>query len=92
MPKKILDNPDIFQKNYAWKYEQECRLVIRLSDKWRKKAESEKLGMVCIDLKNGSLKIMRERGIVRSPIYCGGVESGHLSKLAGSVEWDIETK
>lgn len=39
----VLDDPGVFHKNYAWKYEKECRLVVRLSEKWKMEAAKNNL-------------------------------------------------
>ena len=85
----IMKNDDVFCKNIAWEYEKECRLVIRLSESWKKRAAKEKLNAICITLDKSSLNKMRNRGLTRSPIYCGDVEIGTPSNLTGAVKWEI---
>ncbi len=85
----VLDHSDIFPKNYAWSYEKECRLIVRLSDKAEKWAEKEKRPFVRLTMSAQSLKKMNEDRIVRSPIYKGRAEYGALSALTGSVNWEL---
>ena len=87
--KEILNHEDIFYKNYAWEYERECRLIVRLSEKWKKQASDEKLDTICIKLSNEALTKMRKRDITRSPVYCGGAENGKKSILSGSIKWEL---
>ncbi len=46
--KQIISNKDIFVKNYAWAYERECRLVIRLSRNLNSRAKKDGLNTICI--------------------------------------------
>ncbi len=85
----VLDHSDIFPKNYAWSYEKECRLIVRLSDKAEKWAEKENRPFIRLTMSAQSLRKMKENRIVRSPIYTGGVEYGVPSELAGSVKWNL---
>ena len=84
-----LENKNIFYKNYAWSYEKECRLVVRLKEKWRIKAEQEKLTSVRIRLSPASLKKMNEGRLYRSPVYCGGADNGKNSRHCGEVKWSL---
>lgn len=84
-----LENDEIFCKNVAWGYEKESRLIIRLKEKWRILSRKEQLCVVRITLGKKALTKMRKRGIIKSPIYSGGVDFGELSKLSGTVKWDL---
>ncbi len=80
---------DIFIKNYAWEYERECRLLVRLNLKWQKIAEQEGLNTICVVLSNKAIIKMRKRDLIRSPIYNGKVDNGKNSVLSGKVNWNI---
>ncbi|MCQ2496025.1 MAG: hypothetical protein MJ131_05480 [Lachnospiraceae bacterium] len=85
----ILVHDDIFCKNYAWSYEVESRLVLRLSDEINKIAQNEKLTSIRITLPDKYLNRMRKDRLIRSPLYTEGVETGRLSELNKNVIWDI---
>lgn len=87
--KSVLEHDDIFHKNYAWAYEKETRLVVRLSEKWHAYAEGNELSTIQIRLSNSSINKMKDKRLVRSPIYRGGVSYGELSELNGDVDWNI---
>ena len=86
---EILNDPSVYYKNFAWKYEQECRLVIKLKEKWRLLANDEKMNQVRIALTKKSLSKMGEDRLIRSPIFSGKVEYGEKSQLTGNVDWDL---
>ena len=86
---RILDNDDVFYKNVAWQYEKECRLIVRLSEYWEKKATNENIGIISITLSNKMINRMRKRGLVKSPVYEGDSEFGIPSTLVGTVEWKL---
>lgn len=87
--KSLLWNKDIVSKNYAWSYERECRLSLRLSDACKIRINMESLKAVCIDVSEPALRKMRIDRLIRSPIYSGGAEAGLESDLSGSVKWSI---
>ena len=83
-----LEGEDVFYKNYAWAYEKECRLVLRLPHSWSMKAKKEDLTHVRLQIDEKQLRKMRER-IVRSPVYAGSADFGKRSVLCGDVDWVI---
>ena len=85
----ILDHKDIVHKNIAWRYEQECRLIIRLPQRWEAKAREEGLHDIKILLPAASYRKMANNRLTRSPIYCGRVENGLPSSLTGKVNWKL---
>lgn len=86
--KAFLDDEDVFYKDYAWAYERECRLVIKLL-KNRKLAEDKECDTASIPLSDKSILEMKNNNPVRSPIYTGKIDEGVMSDLTGSVEWDL---
>ena len=87
--KSVIENMDIFIKNYAWSYERECRLVVKLSEKMKKRVKKDELNTICIPFTEKMMSDMRKRDLVRSPIYDGGVDYGTDSELFGNVEWNL---
>lgn len=87
--KKILENKDIFYKNYGWSYEKECKLTVRLSDDLSALSSKENLGIIRIHLSPSAKRKMNEERLYRSPIFTGGVSVGKESLLTGGIEWDI---
>ncbi len=85
----ILDDPDVFHKNYAWSYEKECRYVIKLTEKWNVIARKEKLTSIRVKMSSSSIKKMSEERLVRSPVYSGGVACGVISSLTNEVDWNL---
>ncbi len=80
---------DIFYKDYAWSYEKECRLVVKLMGDWIEIAQKEELSAICVQVSREARKRIKDNDIVRSPVYAGGVECGKLSTLTGRVDWKI---
>mgnify|MGYP002734926208 CR=1 FL=1 len=85
----VLEDPEVFHKNYAWSYEKECRYVIKLKEKWNVTAKKEGLTFVRVKMSNSSIKKMSEDRLVRSPVYSGGVAFGVCSALLGDVDWNL---
>lgn len=85
----VLEDPEVFYKNYAWSYEKECRYVINLKEKWNITAKKEGLTNIRVKMSNISIKKMSEDRLVRSPVYSGGVACGVRSALSGDVEWNL---
>lgn len=85
--REMLAHKDIFFKKYPWSYEQECRLVVRLSDEWQMKAVENDLSNVRLKLPKDVLAKMKEDRLIRSPIYSGLVGYGVKSSLTGEVDW-----
>ena len=85
----ILEDSEIFHKNYAWSYEKECRYVIKLKEKWNVTAKKEGLTSIRVKMPNSSIRKMSESRLVRSPVYSGGVACGVCSELSGDVVWDL---
>lgn len=86
---EVLNDPRVYYKNHAWKYEQECRLVVKLKEKWRLFANDEKLDQVRIGLTTKSLGKMRKDRFVRSPVFSGKIDYGEKSQLTGKVDWNL---
>lgn len=85
----VLDDPGVFHKNYAWKYEKECRLVVRLSEKWKMEAAKNNLTQIRIVIPGRIMRKVDEKRLVRSPIYRGKCSYGIKSQLAEGVKWDL---
>ena len=85
--REMLAHKDIFFKKYPWSYEQECRLVVRLSDEWQMKAVENDLSNVRLKLPKDVLAKMKEDRLIRSPIYSRRVGYGVKSSLTGEVDW-----
>ena len=82
---KILNNDQIFTKNYAWSYEKECRIVV----KPKVNIQDESCSIIRIKLSQKSIAKLNEDRIIRSPIYKGKVSYGRDSDLVGKVNWDL---
>lgn len=85
----MLEDPEVFHKNYAWSYEKECRYVINLKEKWNVIAKKEGLTIIRVKISNSSIKKMSKDRLVRSPVYSGGVACGVCSALSGDVDWNL---
>lgn len=85
----ILEDPDVFHKNYAWSYEKECRYVIKMKEKWNVIAKRENLQSIRVKMSASSRKKMSEERLIRSPVYVGGVSCGTNSTLTNDVEWNL---
>ena len=85
----IIDHEDICIKNISWSYERECRLVVRLKQRWCLKAKEEGLNTIQIRLSAESLRKMNKDRLIRSPIYQGLAEDGKDSELTGTVKWNL---
>lgn len=86
----IVDHDEVFHKNVAWKYENECRLIIKPSAEWRTKAIKDKLDAIRIVLPEKDRKELCRDRLIRSPVYSGTTDYGLKSTLAGSVNWDLD--
>ena len=86
---RLLEDPDVFHKNYAWSYEKECRYVIKLKEKWNVIAKRENLAFIRVKMSASSRKKMSEDRLIRSPVYSGGVACGASSSLTNDVEWNL---
>ena len=90
--KSFMENADkmIFYKDYAWHYEMECRLVVKIDPKHDKLIESadteDTYPAVRIKLSNSTLSELKKR-LTRSPIYNGKSTIGKPSVLHGNVDW-----
>ena len=85
----ILNDPDVFHKNYAWAYEKECKYIIKLKNNWSATAKKEGLTSIRVKMPSSSLNKMSEERLVRSPVYSGGVACGVCSDLTNDVDWDL---
>ncbi len=83
--REILNDTDIFTKHFAWNYEKECRMILRLQEKNLIK-ENYSATMVMIPKK--SMAKLRKDRLVRSPLY-KGAECGRPSELIGKVDWEL---
>ncbi len=92
--KSFLENNDkmIFYKDYAWHYEAECRLVMKIDQKKSsliKSAETENTyPAVRIKLPDKYVSELKNR-LTRSPVYCGKSRIGERSALDGKVDWEL---
>lgn len=85
----VLNDPDVFHKNYAWSYEKECKYIIKLKSNWSAIAKREALTSIRVKMPSSSLNEMSEERLVRSPVYSGGVACGVCSELTNDVDWDL---
>ena len=81
--KKILNNQDIFCKDYAWSYERETRLIIRPLGKHKNDPLNSQYSYARIKIPLENIRI------VRSPIYSGKINIGNYSYLNNKVSWDL---
>ncbi len=86
--KEIIDHDDIFNKDIAWQYEKECRLIVKLSSEWATRANEKSLDFVRVVLSDKALRELRKGRLTRSPLYYKGTDYGKPSKLTGSVLWE----
>ena len=87
--KAILKDDHIFTKHYAWHYEKETRLVIKLSNKWKKLVKEKETSVAKIVLSETAKKEIKNKDVIRSPIYAHSSRIGRRSKLEGTVTWDL---
>ena len=87
--KSVLKHPNVFSKNFAWSYEKECRLIVRLKDNTKDRLKREQRPFIRLSLSQQSLKKMNEKRVIRSPIYKGTIGYGEPSELAQKVEWEL---
>ncbi len=85
----MLDDPDVFHKNYAWSYEKECRYVIKLTEKWNVTAKRDNLTSIRVRMSDSSRKKMSEERLIRSPVYSGGAACGKSSTLTNDIDWNL---
>ena len=87
--RNILNNENVFHKNYAWSYEKECRLIVRMKEMWKFRADREELSWIRIKIPEKMVTKMKKDRLIRSPVYAGGVAIGELSELTDKVNWDL---
>jgi hypothetical protein len=85
----ILDDADVFYKKYPWSYEKECRLVVRIADKWNEVAVQQNLNCIRLTIPESHLKKLKDGRLIRSPIYSGWLDYGEPSLLTGDVDWNL---
>lgn len=88
----ILEGTDttIFYKNYAWKYEKECRMVLRLNESTMKTANENECDVVKIKVPEVvTRRMIKEERLIQSPVLNRNVDYGQKSALAGKVDWKI---
>lgn len=99
--KSILENEKVFRKQYEWKYENECRLVVKplasglaKISAWEESISEDehkdKRGYITLRLKVPEYRKMKEENLIHSPIYKGKVIYGVQSKLHDKVKWDLK--
>lgn len=88
MDRQLLEDAGVFYKHYAWSYEKECRLIIKLSPEIQEKAVENGFDTIRISLSQASRRALKER-VVRSPVYAGRVDFGEVSTLHGNVDWEL---
>lgn len=87
LDQSIIENEDIFTKDFAWSYEKESRLIIRLSDDMQKYANEHDADTIRIQLPQSIRNKMRKR-LYCSPVYSGKADSFIHAQLYGHVNWD----
>lgn len=85
--RSLVENAQVFCKDYAWRYEYETRLIIELSDHAKDIADSTG-GILRLRLSRKSRNALQKQ-VFRSPIFKGGVDFGNPSALHNKVEWDL---
>ena len=85
----LVNNKDVFVKNYAWIYERECRLIVELNDIVYDLAQSKKYSIIRIGLSDDSIRKMSKERVIRSPIFDGKISYGRDSELVEKVEWNL---
>lgn len=86
VPVERLNHADIFHKYYAWVYERECRLIIRINEDVMMDAELPSTAR--IHLSENAVRMMKDN-LYRSPIFDGNCDLGKPSKLFNLVEWKL---
>lgn len=88
LDQQLLESAGVFFKHYAWSYEKECRLIIKLSPEMQQKAIKNDFDTIRISLSVSAQRAIRKR-IVRSPVYAGKTDFGQVSTLFGNVDWNL---
>ena len=84
-PMQLLSTSDVYYKNYAWSYEKECRLIVKLR-KLPEAVQEEDVSHIRIGLSEKARRLLMER-VVRSPILESKVDFGKVSELSGKIKW-----
>lgn len=92
----LVNDRRIFKKKYEWKYENECRLVINVSDDVINKINELQVGnkdssYLAIKVRVADYKKIKRDRLIRSPIYDGTISYGEKSELTGEIDWNISS-